>query len=49
MELDRAVLIAGDSGTGKTGIGVAVTRRAQANNQRVPLIDARQVQHLEDE
>jgi NAD(P)-dependent dehydrogenase (short-subunit alcohol dehydrogenase family) len=49
LELDRAVLITGDSGTGKSGIGVAVTRRAQANKQRVLLIDARQVQHLEDE
>lgn len=49
LKLGRPVLITGDAGTGKSGVGVVLARRAENNHTAILFIDARQVQHLQDE
>lgn len=49
LKLGRPVLITGDAGTGKSGVGIFLAQRAKKNNQPTLIIDARQLQHIQDE
>ena len=49
LELGKRVLITGEAGTGKSGVGIFLARRAKENRQPTLIADARQLQHIEDE
>lgn len=49
LEAGKHVLLTGEAGTGKSGIGVLLARTAQAGGRYVLLIDARRLGHVRNE
>ncbi len=49
LRLARPVLLTGKAGNGKSGVGIFLARQAKENGQQTLVIDARQLQHIEDE
>lgn len=49
LDLGKRVLITGEAGTGKSGVGIFLARKAKKNRQPTLIIDARQLQYIEDE
>ena len=45
----KAVLLTGDAGTGKSGIGYFMAKRASEKNRAVAFLDARDVGHIHDQ
>jgi nucleoside phosphorylase len=48
LRLGRAVVLTGEPGTGKTGIGHMLAISARATGKEVLLLDARRVEHIKD-
>lgn len=49
LEAGKHVLLTGEAGTGKSGVGVLLARTAQAGGRYVLLIDARRLGHVRSE
>lgn len=49
LRLARPVLLTGKAGNGKSGVGVFLATQSRENKQPTLVIDARQLQHIEDE
>ncbi|MGH9906286.1 MAG: hypothetical protein ACRD8U_11980, partial [Pyrinomonadaceae bacterium] len=49
IQLQRSVLLTGDAGTGKSGIGHMLVLSARSEGKEVLLLDARRVEHVKDE
>lgn len=45
----KSVIITGEPGVGKSGVGILLAHRAKQSGKTVLVIDAREVQHFEDE